>query len=161
MLNLFQNLPPELSTFLLSIIPITEIRVSIPVALEVYNLSIVSAFFWSVLGNALTSALILWLVGPLYRVLSKLHILNRFFDWLFERTRQKFYQKHQKYGDIALVLFVAVPLPGTGCWTGSLVAWLFGIPFKKSFTLVTIGILISAVIVTLISVGVSGLIKLI
>ena len=125
MTEFLQNFPPEIATLLLAVIPITEIRASIPVALEVYNLSLFSAVFWSIIGNVGTSALILWLIGPISRFLrQKMNLFDRFFIWLFARTRRKFYEKHQKYGDIALILFVAIPLPGTGCWTGSLAAWL-------------------------------------
>jgi len=154
MLEFFQNFPPEIATLLLSAIPVTEIRVSIPIALEVYKLPVWSAVLWSLIGNIAICAVILWLLGPISEFLKKqANIFDRFFTWLFERTRKKFYQKHQRYGDMALILFVAIPLPGTGCWTGSLVAWLFGIPTKKAFLLVMIGILISSVVVTLITLG--------
>lgn len=162
MLEFLQNFPPQLATLLLAVVPITEIRASIPIALEIYHLSIFSAVFWSVIGNAATAAIILWLLGPISKFLrQRMNIFDRFFIWLFARTRRKFYQKHQKYGNLALILFVAIPLPGTGCWTGSLAAWLFGAPLKKAFLMVTIGILISAFIVTLVTLGVIGFIKIV
>ena len=85
---------------------------------------------------------------------SKFDFFRRIFDWLFERTRKKFYNKHEKYGDLALVLFVGVPLPTTGVWTGAVAAWLFGVKPKKAFALISLGVSISATIVTLITLGI-------
>lgn len=154
-LDFWQNFPPEIATMLMSILPITEIRVSIPVALEVYELSVPSAIFWSLVGNVATALALILIIGPLTAYLGQKSVwLDRIFKWIFERTRRKFYNKYVKYGDAALILFVAVPLPGTGAWTGTLAAWLFGVKTVKAFVLISIGVFISAVIVTLITLGV-------
>ncbi|NCP17224.1 ligand-binding protein SH3 [Candidatus Kuenenbacteria bacterium CG_4_9_14_3_um_filter_39_14] len=152
---LFQNLPPEIATMIWAVLPVAEIRASIPVALEVYQMSVASAIFWSLVGNLATTALLVILIGPISKYLSeKSKFFKLIFDWVFERTRKKFYNKYSRYGDVALVLFVAVPLPTTGCWAGVAAAWLFGIKPKKAFVLISIGVLISAMIVTLITLGI-------
>lgn len=84
--------------------------------------------------------------------------MKKFFNWLFNRTRKKTQAKIEKYGSLALILFVAIPLPYTGAWTGSLAAWLFGIPFKKSILNIFIGILIAGIIVTVTTLSVLNII---
>ena len=154
-MSLFQNLPPEIATMIWAALPIAENRVSVPLAIEVYKLSVPLAVFWSLIGNLGITAILVILIGPISKYLSeKSKFFKLIFDWVFERTRKKFYNKYSKYGDAALVLFVAVPLPTTGCWAGVAAAWLFGIKPQKAFALISIGVLISAMIVTLITLGV-------
>ncbi len=82
---------------------------------------------------------------------KKSKTFQRFFLWLFGRTRDKYSHRMKKYGQLALVAFVAVPLPLTGAWTASLVAFLFGIPFKKSFASISLGVITAGLIVTFIT----------
>jgi uncharacterized membrane protein len=154
-IQFLQNLPAEIVTMIIAALPIAEIRVSIPLAIEGYKMSVVSAIFWSILGNLLVALILILVIGPISKFLSeKFDFFRRIFDWLFERTRKKFYNKHEKYGDLALVLFVGVPLPTTGVWTGAVAAWLFGVKPKKAFALISLGVSISATIVTLITLGI-------
>ncbi len=143
----------ELMTFLGSMVPIGELRTSIPLALK-SGLSPFQAFFWSVLGNISIGFLLLLILDPLSRFLERhFYLLNRFFNWLFERTRRKHSQKIENWGALALVGFVAIPLPMTGVWTGALAAFVFGVPFKKAFPALIFGALIAGVVVTLVSLG--------
>ena len=160
-LVLFKDFPPELATVLIAALPITELRVSLPMALGIYKMSVVSAYFWSVIGNIIPIFFILWLLEPVSKLLiRKSKVADRFFSWLFERTRSRFSEKYFKYGEIALVIFVAIPLPMTGGWTGAVAAFLFGIPKKTSFLLIALGILIAGLIVSLVSVGSLSFIKI-
>lgn len=153
-IELFKNIPPQLATSLIALIPVAELRVSIPVAIGVYKLPIWQAMFFSIIADIAISAVIIYLLGPIYRLLSgRLTIIDKFFIWLFARTRRKFYYKYEMWGNIALMLFVAIPLPITGAWTGSIASWLFGIPKKRSLCYISLGVIMSAVIVTLISIG--------
>ena len=153
--SFLNNLPGELATFIMAMLPIAEVRVSIPMGLFVYGLPISSALFWSLLGNLSIGFLIIVLINPLASYLfSKSEFFRKFFNWIFLRTRNKFYDKYQRFGDLALVLFIAIPLPTTGIWTGSIAAWLFGIEKKKSFILVSIGAIIAAAIVSFASLGI-------
>lgn len=151
----FSDLPKELATLLIAMIPIGELRASIPVAIEIYNMPWYWAYFWSVLGNTLIITIILLFLEPVSRFLmDKSKIFNKFFDWLFDRTRKKHTERFEKWGALALITFVAIPLPITGGWTGALAAFVFGIPFKKALPLIFIGLLIAGVIVTLVTTGV-------
>lgn len=156
-----KNLPPEIATMIIAMIPVTELRASIPIALGVYDLSIFSAIFWSVLGDIIPMFFILIFIGPVSRLLMrKYKFWNKFFTWLFERTRYKFQGKHDRFGELALIIFVAIPLPVTGSWTGSLASFLFGIPIRRAFVLITIGVILSAVIVSFIATGVFSFFRL-
>ena len=149
----------ELKIFLIAMSPIFELRGSIPVALGVYNLPIWSAYLISIIGNLVPVVFILLLLESVSGYLSKhFYFFNRFFAWLFERTREKHANKFERWQDFALVIFVAIPLPLTGAWTGSLCAFVFGIPFKKAFPLIAAGVIIAGLITTLASLGIINLI---
>jgi len=148
-------LPVELIILLVSALPIVELRGAIPFALGVYNLSPLSAFFWSIIGNIIPVIFILPLLGIVSNFLSKhSKFFKKFFIWLFERTRKKHNHKFELWGSLMLVLFVAIPLPMTGAWTGALAAFVFGIPFRKALPLIFLGIIIAGVIVSLMSLGI-------
>lgn len=150
----FQDVPPQLATLLIAMIPIGELRGAIPAALGPYNLPVWQAYVFAVIGNMIPVFAIVWLIGPVSDWLRRWKMFDRFFNWLFDRTRKKFYHKHEKWGNLALILFVAIPLPVTGAWTGSLAAWLFGIKKKEAIPLIFIGVLIAGVIVSALSLGV-------
>lgn len=107
-------------------------------------------FFWAVLGNMLPMPFILLLLGPLSRLAMRCRPGQRFFDWLFARTRKKT-AGLEKYKFWGLAIFVAVPLPVTGAWTGVLAGWLMGIPFWKSLASLLIGVCCAGVIMTALS----------
>ncbi|OGZ35586.1 MAG: ligand-binding protein SH3 [Candidatus Portnoybacteria bacterium RIFCSPLOWO2_01_FULL_43_11] len=149
-------MPPQLITFLIAASPIFELRGAIPMALGIYNLSPLNAFFWAVLGNILPVIFLLWLLEPLSKYLSHHnYFFNRFFAWLFERTRKNHSRQFEVWGGLALVTFVAIPLPLTGGWSGAVAAFVFDIPFKKALPLISLGVIIAGIIVTLISLSFS------
>lgn len=155
------ELPKELLTFLLAFLPLTELRATIPLALTVYHLPIWSAFFWSVLGNSLATLLVLWFLPILVNFFAVRFVwLKKFLDWLFERTRNKAIKPYLKYGQWALVIFVAIPLPGTGGWTGALIAYLFDIPFWRAFFLINLGIVLAGLIVTITTLGIVSFVNI-
>lgn len=144
-----------LSTIIIAMLPVSELRGAIPVALGAYKMTVISAYFWAVVGNMISVLFLLWFLPSLSKFLMNKWIwADKFFNWIFERTRKKTEEKIKKYGMPALILFVAIPLPFTGAWTGSIAAFLFGIPMKKALPLIFIGVLIAGVVVTLGTVGV-------
>lgn len=156
---LFQNFSPELAILLIAMLPIAELRAAIPVGILSFDLPIWSAFIWSVIGNIIPAILLLLFLEPVSNWLIKnSRLFEKFFTWVFNRTRRRFSEKSEKYGKfVTLVLFVAIPLPITGAWTGSAAAFLFGIPFKRSILAVVIGVLMAGVIVTLATVGLDAI----
>ncbi len=152
--HFFLGWPPELVVFIVSMLPIAELRVGLPLALTVYQLPVYQALLWTIIGNLVPVWFILQYIGPVSTWLSqKFPVLQRFFDWLFDRTRRKLDVHYQMYGLWALTLFVSVPLPVTGAWTGALAAWLFGLPVNKSLLAISLGVLIAGLVVYLATTG--------
>ena len=127
--------------------PISELRGAIPVAIASFHFPVYYAFLVAVIGNLLPVPFILLLLDRAARLLSRVQFFERFFNWLFERTRRRG-KMIERYERIGLVLFVAIPLPVTGAWTGSLAAVLFGLKFRHALLSIFIGILIAGTIVT-------------
>lgn len=141
-------LPEEMLVLLIATLPVSELRGSIPFAQGMLHMPPLTAFVWSVIGNIIPAVLLLRYLGPFSELLSrKFAVCRRFFGWLFARTRRKSDLIH-RYGYLGLVLFVAVPLPATGAWTGSIAAWLLGLSMGRALGAVVVGVLIAGVIVT-------------
>jgi len=136
-----------LNVLLIAASPIAELRVAIPVAISVFDFPWYYALLLAIIGNLLPVPFILLFLEAATRLLSKVALFKRFLDWLFERTRRRG-RIIERYKFIGLMLFVAVPLPFTGAWTGSLAAVLFGMSFKHAFFSIFVGVVIAGVIVT-------------
>ncbi len=147
-INFFAGFPKELATFLIALIPITELRASIPLAIKVYGLSPTVALLYSVAGTFFAMAVIVLLLDPIAKLLSKyIPIFEKFFAWLFEHTRKRAGNKMEKYGEWAIFILAATPIPLLGGMTGALAAFVFGIPLKKSLPLLLVGTIVSGLIV--------------
>lgn len=155
----FTNIPPEWAVFFLSMIPVTELRASIPIGIEVYGLPIWQVWIIAVLGDLIPAIVLLLAIPKIYNWLLHRPFVGKLFAHKVERARAKFGNKYAKYGAIALITFVGIPLPMTGSWTGSLVAFLFGIPFRKSIIFITCGVCLAATLVTLITLFAGGTIR--
>ncbi|MGE5197415.1 MAG: COG2426 family protein, partial [Deltaproteobacteria bacterium] len=127
-------------------LPISELRGAIPLALS-FQMSLAKAFWLSVLGNFIIIIPALFLLEPVSNRLRKFKLWSRFFDWVFERTRQKA-DVIQKYEALGLAIFVAVPLPLTGAWSGVIAASLFKIRFRYAFLAITAGVIAAGLIVS-------------
>ncbi len=150
---------PEIATLLTSMLPISELRGAIPVAVLVYDMPVWSAFLFSVLGNLIPVIFIILILDLLINkiLVHRIYIFNRFFTWLFEKTRKRHSKKFGRWRDLALVILVAIPLPFTGAWTGALAAFVFGIPIKRAFPLIALGVLIAGVVVSAVTLGIINL----
>lgn len=137
--------------FLISMIPIVELRGAIPVAYAM-GLGPLNSYIVSVIGNMLPVPFILLLITPFCNLLKKTKALAWFPRWLDAKV-EKNRHKVEKYAFWGLFLFVAIPLPGTGAWTGSLIASFLGFDFKRSFFSVLLGVLCAGLIMTLLSFG--------
>jgi uncharacterized membrane protein len=135
-------------------LPISEVRGAIPLAIGVYGFSPLQAYLLSVLGNLLPIIPLLLFLGPVSDFLRRFPIGDRFFSWLFARTRSKYIKDHENFGLTALAVFVAIPLPMTGAWTGCVIAFLLGFRFWPAFAAIAAGVLIAGVVVTAAVMGV-------
>jgi uncharacterized membrane protein len=136
----------------LAALPVTELRGAIPVGLSFYNLPVLLTYIFAVLGNIIPVLFLLKYLKPFSEFLRRWQIFDMFFSWLFKRTG-KYEKKYEKYGAVFLFFFIAIPLPGTGVWTGSVAAFLFGIRFWYAFLTMTAGVACAGIIVTLTNLG--------
>ncbi|KPJ85711.1 hypothetical protein AMJ57_02080 [Parcubacteria bacterium SG8_24] len=135
--------------------PVVELRGSIPLAIGAFGMPVTSAVFLSVIGNLFPTLAVYGLGKWWLRVMDgHKGRLRLWTDMILRRSRRTFRGRYERYGLLALPFFVGLPLPMTGAWTGSIAAFLFGIPFRKCFPLVIVGVLMAAAIVTLITTGV-------
>ncbi len=147
--TLFQDIPGPLAAFLSAMLPIGELRLAIPLAIVHFEMPWQQAFFYAVLGNLAPVVPLLLGLGLASRMLTSFsNPLGRFLQWRESRLRSSYGARFQRYGAIALLPIVAIPLPLTGAWSGCLAAWAFQIPFRKAFPAIAGGVLISGVIVT-------------
>jgi len=137
-----------ITVILTAMTPIGELRAAIPLAIGYYNMGYGEAFVLSVIGNMLPVVPLLLFLGPVSNWLRRYAILDRFFTWLFARTRRHS-QRMEKYGALGLIPFVAIPLPVTGAWTACAVAFVFGIRFRYAFVAILAGVMLAGIIVTL------------
>lgn len=140
-----------LYVFLISMVPIVELRGSIPIAAGL-GVPWYIAFAVAVIGNLLPVPFILLFVRKVFDWMRKYPKLNKIVVF----CENKFAKKVAKAGNTAfwtLVGFIAIPLPGTGAWTGSGIAAVCEVPFKKALLAAVIGVLIAATVVTLIAYG--------
>jgi len=156
-LHLLGWMPAELQMILLSAIPLTELRASIPIAFTLMQ----HAWGWpwfkiyvlAFIGNMLPVPFILWFLGPVSRFLSRWRPFRVFFDRLFERARRRAGTSIEKYEALGLAVFVGIPLPMTGAWSGCVVAYLFGIPFRLALPAIALGVAAAGAVITLACTG--------
>lgn len=154
----------ELTTLFLAMAPLLEFRVAFPVAVGIYDLPFGTAYLYSVLGNLVPAVL---LVFALYRLsdwlMRRSPVADRFLKKLFQYTRRKHENHFEKFNTannsrfsflgrnfllaIALFIFVAVPLPLTGVWSGAIAAFVFGLPLRHAVFALSLGVLASGLIV--------------
>ncbi len=147
----YRNIPKWLIVVLISMLPIFELRGGIPIAINLFDMNIFLSYGLAVLGNMIPVIPILIFLNKIYKLFSKWKFTKKLFDSFFKRTKSKS-EQIEKYKMLGLIAFVAIPLPITGAWTGSVAAVLFNIELKHSILSILAGVLIAGVIVTLLSV---------
>jgi len=134
-------------SIILSIMPIAELRGGIPYALA-NGIHPVIAYFMCTVANIFAFPIVYLFMGLFHDLFSKMDWYSRLFDKIVLRTRQKVGANIEKWGFWGLMIFVMIPLPVTGAYTGSFAAWIFGIEKRKGFLAVVLGVLIAGLIVT-------------
>ncbi len=146
---------PEILTFFLSMLPISELRGGLPFALS-QGLSPLKAYLISVAGNILPVFPLLLLLRRLFIFLGRYKITEKTLNWTLARARKR-EDLVKRYGFGGLILLVAIPLPVTGAWTGTLVSFLLSMKIRHSFLAICIGVGIAGIIVLGLSLGGIGL----
>lgn len=144
------GIPDWLVVFIISVCPILECRLGMFTAIVLLEMNPFVGFIISFLGNILPIPFILLLINWIFKVLKKVPGINKAIFWLENKTMKK-RDKIDKYGIWGLLIFVAIPLPGTGAWTGALLASLLELDKKKSFLVISLGVFIAGLIITVLS----------
>ena len=143
----------ELIVFFISILPILELRGGL-IAASLLNVSPLTGYIISIIGNTLPVPFILLFINKILDCMgkSKIKWMNKLSKWLDKKAR-KHKDSIEKYGYLGLTLFVGIPLPGTGAWTGCLAASVLNMDKKKSFISIMLGIIMASIIMMLVSYG--------
>lgn len=145
-----------ITIFIISLMPILELRGGL-IAAKLLGLPAMQSFIICFIGNILPIPLILWLIEPIFNFLRRWKSFDKFITWCEKKAHSKKEQiENLKY--LGLFLFVGIPLPGTGAWTGCLIASLIGMDKKKSMIAAICGVVLAGIIMLLFSYGLLGLV---
>lgn len=140
------KVPDELTVFLISLMPVLEIRGGM-IAARLLEMDFLKAFAICYVGNMLPIPFIILFIRKIFEFLRRFKFFERIIVKL-ERKTEKNKDKVMRYEAWGLLLFVAIPLPGTGGWTGALMAALLDIRIKRSLPIIAIGVLIAGFIMS-------------
>ena len=153
-LTFLQGLPAGWATLIIAAIPVIEVRGSVPIAIELFGMKPAEAAWLSFVGSAVPAVLLPLILAPLEAPLRRhSRLCDRVFDWVEVHVGKRYTEGYRALGALGLTAFIAVPLPVTGVWTGSLAAWLFKIPKRWAVPAIMVGTAISTAIVTATTLG--------
>lgn len=144
------------TTFIVSMLPIIELRGGM-IAAALLDISLVKGFIICFLGNILPIPFILWFIRKIINWMRNVKTFKKIVKWLDDKVEKKKGQI-ETYGFWGLVIFVGIPLPGTGAWTGALIAAMLDMDKKKAFLACTLGVLMAGIIMAIVSYGLLDLI---
>ncbi len=151
--DFLQNtIPPQLVAFAISLFPVLELRGGM-IAARLLEIPFLQAFIICYVGNMLPIPFILLFIRKIFAWMRKFKAFAKIVDKMEERSEKK-KGTIQKYKEWGLLLFVAIPLPGTGGWTGALIAALMDLRFKKCLPIIALGVFIAGLIMSLITYGI-------
>ena len=152
--NLARFISPEGAVFIISMIPILELRGGL-LAASLLKIPAVSAIPICVIGNIIPIPFILLFIRQIFKLLKKTRVFRGLIEKLEDRAMRKS-DNIKRYEFLGLVLFVGIPLPGTGAWTGALIASLLEVDIKKSSIAILLGLVIATTIMYVVSYGIVG-----
>ena len=150
------GMPKEAIVFIVSMIPVVELRGGL-ICSSLLGLPMFRGVFFCLIGNMIPVPFILLFVTPIFNWLKKTKLFRPMVEYLETKSMGKS-ETIQKYEFLGLILFVGVPLPGTGAWTGSLIASLLDVKFRKALPAVYIGLVMATVIMCIITYGLPALV---
>ncbi|HHH79479.1 MAG TPA: ligand-binding protein SH3 [Thermoplasmatales archaeon] len=148
---MFEQLPEWLKIFIMSMVPWLESRYVIPFAILRLGWEWWQAFPLAIVGNMVPVPFILIFFDSIERFLRRYRFFENLLDKLFKTTKRRADEKIKRYEYLGLLVFIAVPLPFTGAWTGSLIAYLFNLKFSKTIVTVFLGVIIASSITTILT----------
>ena len=155
-INYLSQINKLFAVFVISMFPIVELRGAIPIGVGL-GLELWKIFTVSIIGNMIPVPFIILFVRPIIEYLAKTERFSKFAGWLTERAMSKSDQI-VKYKKIGLFIFVAIPMPGTGAWTGSMIAGLLDMRLKDAVPMIFAGVITAGIIMLFISYGLGAVI---
>lgn len=153
-IDIFGGINKDVVIFIISLMPILELRGGL-LAASLLDIEFVKAATICVIGNVLPIPIVLLFLKFVLNLFEKWKVTKKIVTWLEKKVEEK-REQIDKYGYLGLILFVGIPLPGTGAWTGALLAVMLGMNRKKAFICILIGVAIAAVIMSILSYGILG-----
>lgn len=153
-IELFNGINKDIIIFIISMMPILELRGGL-LAASILNISLIKGLIICILGNMLPIPFVLLLIEYIFNLLEKFKLTKKIVKFIKNKALKKS-DDIKKYGYLGLILFVGIPLPGTGAWTGALLAVLLNLDKKKSFVCIFLGVILASIIMTIISYGFIG-----
>lgn len=154
LIKLFGPLGKELIVFIISMLPILELRGGL-IASALLKVSFFKGYIISIIGNLLPIPLVLLFMEKILEFLKRIKLTSKFAIKIEKRVLSK-KKQIDKYGYFGLLLFVGIPLPGTGAWTGSALASILHLDKKKSFIYIILGVIMASIIMSIVSYGILG-----
>lgn len=145
-------------TAVIGMVPIIELRGAIPVGVFTFHLNYIESFLASFIGNIIPVYFIVKYIRPLFDFFGRWKPFKKIIDWASERATKKISEseKLQNFTALGLFLFVAIPLPGTGAWIGSLIANFLDLPPKKAIPPIIAGVFTAGIIVLILTAAANG-----
>lgn len=151
--------PNEIKLLIVSMLPIVELRGAIPLGATLLDMGMLETFLISAIGNILPVPFLILLTRPIFNWLKKTRLFSGVVHKLESKVQSKG-DKVMKNAAFGLFLFVAIPAPGTGAWTGSMIAALFDMRFKYALPSIIAGVIVAGIIMTVASFGLTSLVGL-
>ncbi len=152
LINLFGGLGKEVIVFIISMLPILELRGGL-IAASLLNVEFITGYIVSIIGNVLPIPIVLLFLEKIFNYLKKFKTTEKLVVKLEKKILSK-KDQIDKYGYLGLLIFVGIPLPGTGAWTGSALAVLLHLDRKKSFIYILLGVILASIIMSIFSYGI-------
>ena len=153
-IDLFGSISKDVIIFIISLMPILELRGGL-LAASLLDVEFIRAAIICIIGNVLPIPFVLLFLRFVLDLFEKWNVTKKIVNWLEKKVENK-REQIDKYGYWGLVIFVGIPLPGTGAWTGALLAVMLGLDRKKSFICILLGVLMAAIIMSILSYGILG-----
>lgn len=155
LLNAVQGVPPVVAVALLSAVPITEVQAAIPIGIGVYKLPVLTVYLASLVGNALPIPVVHLIMPPVLKWLeTRFPKFHAFVERYFHALKHKHQATYDKWGALAIIILMALPFPGNGVWTTSVLSVLFGIHRKAAIPATLVGSVIASAVVLFATLGI-------
>ncbi len=136
----------------ITFLPLLELRASIPYGILKLQMGWLVVFIVCVIANIILGVVLYFLLDKIISLLTRIKAIEKLYVWYVKRVERKIKSGVEKYGEWALMIFIGIPLPGTGVYSGAIAAHLIGLDFKRFLVSCIGGVVIAGIIITLISV---------